>query len=70
MVAEMFTQITAVITAFISSLGTALTGVTALFYDSTNGFTILGSLSLVAVGCGVVYLVWKLIAGLIRQRRA
>lgn len=70
MIAAMFTQITQVVTAFIGSIGSALTGITPLFYDATDGFTLLGSLSLVAVGCGVVYFVWKLIAGLIRQRRA
>ena len=76
MVSTFFEYISSVITAFVATLGDAVSGVSALFVttDSTthaiNGLTFLGELSLIAVGVGLVYFVWRLIASLIRQRKA
>ena len=76
MAATFFEYIASVVTAFVSLIGEAVTGVSALFVttDATThaitGLTFLGELSLIAVGVGLVYFVWKLINSLIRQRRA
>lgn len=76
MISEMFEVIGEAITSFISALGTALSGVTSLFYTApttTGGsgqFTVLGILLLIAVGVGVVYWCFRLIRSLVQQRRA
>lgn len=67
MVAQIFSEISAAITAMLSALTSAITGVTSLFYDSTNGVTFLGVLLLIAVGVGIVYWAFNLIKGLVRR---
>lgn len=68
MVAEIFDTIGDVISAMIENLTTALTGVTALFWDTTNSkLTILGILSVIAVGTGLVFFVFNLIRSLIQR---
>lgn len=67
MVAQIFQEIAAAITAMLSALTSAITGVTSLFYDSTNGMTFLGVLLLIAVGVGIVYWAFNLIKGLVRR---
>lgn len=69
---EMFTQITAGITAFTNSLASAFSGITALFYTPGSGsdpgqWTFLGVLSLVVVSVGIVYLCYRVISSLIRR---
>lgn len=75
MVSTIFEYIGTVVTSFVGLLGDAVTGVSALFVTTSEGgaitgLTFLGELSLIAVGVGLVYFVWKLINSLIRQRRA
>lgn len=72
MIAEIFQTIGDAISAFASSLSSAVTSVTALFYTSgeNGGLTFLGTLLLIAVGVGVVYWVFRLIKGLIGRRVA
>jgi len=70
MISAMFTEVGAAITAFSTALGNGITSVIAMFYDSTNGITPLGSLLLIGVGVGLVYFGWRLIKGLISLRRA
>lgn len=72
MIAEMFTVVQQAITGFTSALGSSINGITALFYTEgeNGGFTVLGILLLVAVGVGLVYWAFRLIRGLVRQRRA
>ena len=57
-----------VISGFTDMLGDSLTAVTALFYDSaTTSLTLLGTLSIIALGTGVVMWAFGLIRGLIRR---
>ena len=76
MIAEMFEVIGQAITSFITALGSALSGVTSLFYtpagtgETSGSFTVLGILMLVAVGVGIVYWAFRLIRSLVQQRRA
>lgn len=76
MISEMFEVIGEAITSFISALGSALSGVTSLFYTApstaggTGSFTVLGVLMLIAVGVGIVYWSFRLIRSLVQQRRA
>lgn len=72
MVSQMFTTIEQAITGFTSALGASISGITDLFYveGENGGFTVLGVLLLIAVGVGVVYWAFRLIRGLVSQRRA
>lgn len=68
MVADIFAEISAAITQMLTCLTSSITGVTALFYDSTAGnMTFLGVLLLIAVGVGIVYWAFNLIKGLVRR---
>lgn len=67
MVAQIFEQIAAAITAMLSALTNAVSGVTALFYNTETGMTFLGVLLLIAVGVGIVYWAFNLIKGLVRR---
>lgn len=72
MVAEIFQTIGEVVTAFTTALSNSVSGIVAMFYTSGEGggLTVLGVLSLIAVGCGLVYWAFRLIRRLISQRRA
>lgn len=69
-IAQMFEVVTDALSSFASTLGTAFTSVTALFWDSTESSpTFLGLLSLAVLGAGLIYLAFNLIRGLIRRIR-
>lgn len=61
MVTDIFGVITDAISSFTTALSTGLTGITAIFYDSTNGFTFLGYLVLIGGGVGLVFWIFYLI---------
>ena len=44
-----------------------ITSVSGVFYDSTNGFTFIGTLLLVAFGLGCFWVVVKFISRLVRR---
>lgn len=72
MISSMFEVVAQAITAFTSALGSAFSGISALFYtEGTNGaagsWTFLGTLLLVAVGVGIVYLCYNVIRALVRR---
>lgn len=73
MIATIFEEIAAAITAMLSALTNAISGVTELFYvapsgtDTTGHMTFLGVLLLIAVGVGIVYWAFNLIRGLVRR---
>lgn len=75
MIAQIFETISTAITQFASSVGNAVSGVASLFYDPTANsgageITFLGTLALIGVGAGLVYWAFRLVKGLISQRRA
>lgn len=62
--------LTAIGTMFTSVLGwitSTITGVSAIFYDATDGFTFVGTLLLVAFGIGFVWVLINFIRGLVRR---
>lgn len=68
-ITAIFGGASSVITGFTDMLGDSLTAVTALFYnDTTHALTLLGVLSVIALGVGVVYWAFGLIRGLIARR--
>lgn len=67
MISAIFQEVGSAVTAFTTALSNAVSGVTSMFYDATNGLTTLGSLLLIAVGVGLVYWSFRLIKGLIRR---
>lgn len=60
-VTDFFEKIGEVIQGLLGNLTTAMQGVVALFWDTTNGFTIFGVLLLIAVGGGLVWFAFGLI---------
>lgn len=68
-ISDLFSQVTQAITAFLGSLGTAFTNVTALFWTTGEnaGPTFLGLLVLIGVGVGLVYGVYRIIKGLMHR---
>lgn len=69
MVTQAFTIITSAVTSFVGSLSAGVNGLIPLVYDATanNGsgdFTFVGTMLLIAIGCGVVYWCFKLLRGL------
>lgn len=67
MVSQLFSQLADIITGLISAMVSSINGVVELFYDSTNGFTFLGSLLLIGFGLFFVMFAWRVIQGLIKR---
>lgn len=65
-IADIFSEVTQAITAFVGSLGTAFTQVTSLFY-ADGAWTFLGVLVLIGVGVGILYGVYRIIKGLLHR---
>lgn len=70
MVSEIFSVISDAVTNLASTLGSAITGITALFWQApaqgetgVGSPTFLGILLLIAVGCGLVYFAYRVIKG-------
>lgn len=67
LITEIFEVIGGAVTNFATTLSSAVTSITSMFYDPTNGMTFLGTLLLIAAGVGIVYWGFRLIRGLIRR---
>lgn len=69
MINDIFTAVGEAVTGFSGALASSITSVTSMFYTSgeNGGFTVLGTLLLIAVGVGLVYFAFRLIKGLIRR---
>ena len=68
MITQFWDAITDVVGGFIDALVSAFTGITSLFYDTTEGFTIIGQLLLIALGMSIVYFGFRFIRNLIKNR--
>lgn len=68
MVSAIFQALTDALTAFISTLGSGITAMTALFYNSETGLSVLGTLCVIVVAVSLTYWLFRLIIGLIRMR--
>lgn len=68
MISAIFTAIGSAMTAFVGVLGNAWNSLIALFYDSTNGLTDVGTLLLIAAGVSLVWGGFYFIRSLIRVR--
>lgn len=64
MVQHVFDVIGQAVSQFISVLTSGITNATAILYDSTNGFTFVGTMLLIAVGISVVYWIFRLLRGI------
>lgn len=70
MISSMFEVVGQAITAFTTALVNAFSGITELFYTTSEGsgqWTFLGNLLLIAVGVGIVYLCYNVIRSLVRR---
>ena len=67
LITEIFDVIGSAVTNFATTLSSAVSSITSMFYDPTNGMTFLGTLLLIAAGIGIVYWGFRLIRGLIRR---
>ena len=68
MISAIFSGITTALTAFVGTLNSGLTAMIALFYDSTDGLTVIGTLMVIVVAVSLCWTVFRLISGLIRLR--
>lgn len=67
MVAQLWSIIMQVITGFLGALVAGFNGITEIFYDATDGFTVIGQLLLIGLGMGIVYFAFRFIRGLIQR---
>lgn len=68
MVAAIFEALTSALTAFINTLNSGVTAITALFWTQADGLTVLGTLSVIVVAVSLTYFLLRLLFGLIRMR--
>lgn len=66
-ITEIFEVIGGAVTNFATTLASAVTSVTGMFYSAEGGMTFLGVLLLIAAGVGIVYFGFRLIKGLVRR---
>ena len=68
-ITAIFNSVGTAITSFSGSLSSAVTSITAMFWNAEGGtLTFLGVLLTIAMGVGVVYWGFKLIKSLIKNR--
>ncbi len=67
MITHFWEIVSQVVTGYIDILVDAFNGVTEVFYNSTDGFTVLGQLLLIALGVAVVAFAITFIIRLIRK---
>lgn len=67
MIVQFWETVVEVVTGFTNALIGAFSNMTELFYDSDNGFTIVGQLLLIGLGMGIVYFAFRFIRSLIRR---
>lgn len=70
MISAIFQAVSDAVTAFASSVGSAITSVTSMFITESSGtytLTMLGTLLLIAVGAGLVFWGFRLIKGLVKR---
>ncbi len=67
MVAKFWETVVEVITGFTNALIGAFSKLTELFYNSDDGFTVVGQLLLIGLGMGIVYFAFRFIRALIRR---
>lgn len=65
--AAILTAIGQMLTAVAGWFTSLITSVASVFYDSTTGFTFVGTLLLVAFGLGCFWVVMKFISRLVRR---
>ena len=66
-ISAIFTAAGQAVTGFSGLLANGITSVTAMFYDATDGLTVLGVLLTCALGVGVIYFGFRLIMRLIKR---
>lgn len=65
---DIITAIFAVFTAIGEWIGTAITSLMPIFYTAESGLTLLGSLSVVGLGMGVIFLILGFIVNFFQFR--
>lgn len=65
--AAILTAIGQAITSVLGWVTSTITSVSNVFYDSTDGFTFVGTLILVAFGLSMVWVVINFIRGLVKR---
>jgi len=69
MISEIFTELGTIITSFTTMLIALFSSVVTIFYNETDGLTIVGVLTLVGVGTGLVIWALKFIRSMITRVR-
>lgn len=67
-ISALFTALTEIIEKVGSAFGDVITSATALFWDSTNGLTLIGTLGLISLGFGLFKFGFSFVMRLVRMR--
>lgn len=66
-VTSIITALTSWVSGFVTLITESLSSVVAIFYDSTTGLTVIGSLALLGLAIGLVGFVIAFVRGLINK---
>ena len=66
-VSEIFEVIGNAVTGFMSAITSALSGVTAIFWNDEKGLTFIGTLMLLGLGIALVYFAISFVTRLVRK---
>ena len=66
-VTEIFDLIADALSGFFTVVSDGITSVTALFWVPATGFTLVGTLSLISLGVGLVWVLIRFVTGLIKR---
>lgn len=66
LVTSLFELIGDALSGFFDVINTGITSVVGLFYNSTTGFTLIGTLMLIGVGVGLVWTLIRFVTGLVK----
>jgi len=65
-VTEIFNLIASALSGFFTVISDGITSVTALFWVPATGFTLVGTLTLIGLGVGLVWVLIRFVTGLVR----
>jgi len=65
-VTEIFNLIASALSGFFTVISDGITSVTALFWVPATGFTLVGTLTIIGLGVGLVWVLIRFVTGLVR----
>ena len=65
-VTELFDLIADALSGFFTVISDGITSVTGLFWNGTTGFTLVGTLTIIGLGVGLVWVLIRFVTGLVK----